>query len=91
MNMYIIYIFNPWEILLRNLRFHEVYNNIHQAVKKMEWNWKSKMRQNTDKKPLTFRLCVVVIMCGYMGVGVCVYVWMRVYKSSQARNVRRWL
>ena len=29
------------------------------------------MRQNTDKKPLRFRLCVVVCMCGCMYV--CVY------------------
>ena len=35
-NKYYIYIFNPWKILFCNLRFHEVYNNIHQAVKKME-------------------------------------------------------
>ena len=34
--MYIIYTFNPWKILICNLRFHEVYNNIHLAVKKME-------------------------------------------------------
>ena len=47
--IYIIYIFNPWKILFCNLRCHKVYNNIRQAVKKMEWNWKSKMRQNTDK------------------------------------------
>ena len=41
--------FNPWKIFFCNLRVLEVYNNIHQAVKEMEWNWKSKMRQNTDK------------------------------------------
>ena len=43
------------------------------------------MRQNTDKKPLRFRLCVVVSMCVcvYMGVGECVCVWMRVFKLSQ--------
>ena len=35
-NKYILYIFNPWKILFCNLRFLEVYNNIHQAVKKME-------------------------------------------------------
>ena len=28
--------FNPWKILFCNLRFLEVYNNIHPAVKKME-------------------------------------------------------
>ena len=33
-----IYIYNPWKILFCNLRFLEVYNNIRQAVKKMEWN-----------------------------------------------------
>ena len=49
------------------------------------------MRQNADKKPLRFRLCVVVSMCVHVGVGVCVYVWMRVFKLSQARNVKRWL
>ena len=37
--------------------------------------------------PLRFRLCVVVSMCVYMGVGVCVCVWMRVFKLSQARNL----
>ena len=31
-----IYISNPWKILFCNLRFYEVYNNIYQAVKKME-------------------------------------------------------
>ena len=61
-NKYILYIFNPWKILFCNLRFLEVYNIIRQAVKKMEWNWKSKIRQNADKKPLRFRLCVVVSM-----------------------------
>ena len=35
-NKYVLYIFNPWKILFGNLRFHEVYNNIRQAVKKME-------------------------------------------------------
>ena len=70
--------------------FFEVYNNIHQAVKKMEYNRKSEMRQNTDKKSLRFLLCVVVSMCVYMGVGVCVCVWMRVFKLSLARNLKRW-
>ena len=46
---------------------------------------------NTDKKPLRFRLCVVVSMCVYMGVCVCVSVWMRVFKLSQARNLKCWL
>ena len=32
------------------------------------------MQQNADKKLLRFRLCVVVSMCVYMGVGVCVRV-----------------
>ena len=54
-------------MLFCDLRFHEVYNNIRQAVKKMEWNWESKMRQNTDKKP--YRL---LFMCGYKYV--CVYI-----------------
>ena len=49
------------------------------------------MRQNADKKPLRFRLCVVVSMCVYMGVGVCVCMWMRVFKLSQARNVKRYI
>ena len=41
-----IYIYNnSWKILFCNLGFLEVYNNIRQAVKKMEWNWKSKMQQ----------------------------------------------
>ena len=92
-NKYIfyIYIFNSWKILFCYLRFHEVYNNIPQIVKKMEWNWKSKMRQNTDKKPLGFRLCVVVSVWVYVGVRVCVCVWMCVFRKSQARNVKRWL
>ena len=47
------------------------------------------MRQNTDKKPLRFRLCVVVSACVYMGSGVCVCVWMRVFKLSQFRKVKR--
>ena len=82
-----------------NLRFHEVYNSIRQAVKKMEWNWKSKMQQNTDKiKNVTKyrqKANKISFMCGcmrvYMGVGVCVSMWMRVYKLSQARNLKRWL
>ena len=49
------------------------------------------MRQNADKKPLRFRLCAVVTMCVYMGVGVCVCVSMRVFKLSLARSVKRWL
>ena len=49
------------------------------------------MRQNADKMPLRFRLCLVVSMCVYMGAGVCVCMWMRVYKLSQARNLKRWL
>ena len=49
------------------------------------------MRQNADKKLLRFHLCVVVSMCVYMGVGVCVCMWMCVFKLSQARNVKRWL
>ena len=83
-NKYIlyIYIFNPWKILFCNLRFLEIYNNIHQAVKKMEWNWKSKMRQNTDKN-VWLKMCVCI--------WVWVYVWMRVFKLSQARNLKRWL
>ena len=40
---------------------------------------KSKIRQNTDKMPLRFRLCVVVSMCVYMGMDVCVFVWMRIF------------
>ena len=36
MNILYIYIFNPWKILFCNLRFHEVYSNIRQAVKKMK-------------------------------------------------------
>ena len=35
-----------------------------------KYRQKSKMQQNADKKPLRFRLCVVVSMCVYMGVGV---------------------
>ena len=38
---------------------------------------KLKIRQKADKKPLRFRLCVIVSMCVYMGEGVYVYVWMR--------------
>ena len=58
-----------------NIRFLEFYNNIHQGVKKMEWNWKSKMRQNTDKKAVKISFmcgckCVGVYGCGCM----CVYV-----------------
>ena len=49
------------------------------------------MRQNADEKPLRFRLFVVVSVWVYMGVGVCVYVWMRVFKLSQARNYKRLL
>ena len=56
-----------------------------------KYRQKSKMGQNTDKKPLRFRLCVVVSMCVYMSVGACVCVWMRVFKLSQARKVKRWL
>ena len=86
-NKYIlyIYIFNPWKILFCNLRFLEVYNNIHQAIKKMEWNGKSKVRQNTDKTSMSVSMCV------YMGVGVCVGMWMRAFKLSQARNLKHWL
>ena len=77
----------------------EVYDNIRQPVKNMEWNWKlkirqntkSKIRQNTDKKSLSFLLYVVVIMCVYMSVGICVSVWMRVFKWSHTRNLKRWL
>ena len=43
------------------------------------------------KSPLRFRLYVFVSVWVYMGVGICVYVWMRVFKLSQARNVKRWL
>ena len=80
--------------------FLEVYNNIHQAVKKMEYNRKSKMRQNTDKienltkcrqKVIKISFVCVVSMCVYMGVGVCVCVWMHVFKLSLARNLKRWL
>ena len=37
-NKYIldIYLSNPWKILFCDHRFLEVYNNIHQADKKME-------------------------------------------------------
>ena len=49
------------------------------------------MRQNADKKPLRIRLCVVVSMCVYMGVSVCVGVWMRAFKLSKVRNLKRWL
>ena len=52
---------------------------------------KSKMLQNTDKKPLRFRVCVVVSMCVCMDVSVCVCVWIRVFKLSQVRNLKRWL
>ena len=64
-NKYIldIYVINPWKILFSDLRFLEVYNNIHQASKKMEWN--------IDKKPLGFRLCVVVSVWVYGGGYVC--------------------
>ena len=81
--IYIIYIFNPWKILICNLRFHEVYNSIHQVVKKMEWNWKSKMQQNTDKNWKCYKMqtkscldfvCVSVYGCGCMCVRV--YMWM---------------
>ena len=34
---------------------------------------------------------MVVSMCVHMGVGVCVSVWMRVFKLSQTRNLKRWL
>ena len=37
----IIYILNPWKIFFYDLRFLEVYNNVHQAVKKNdEWCYK---------------------------------------------------
>ena len=36
------------------------------------------MPQNTDKKPLRFRLCGVESVCVYMGVGVCVCMCVRV-------------
>ena len=49
-------------------------NNNHQAVKKMEWIENRKIRNNTDKKPLGFRSCVVVNVWVYVGVCVCVYV-----------------
>ena len=36
-NKYILYIYIiPWKTLFCKLQFHKVYNNIHQAVKKME-------------------------------------------------------
>ena len=53
-----------------------------------KYRQKLKMRQNADKKPLRFCWCVVVSVWVYMGVGVCVYVWMRVFKLSQAKNVK---
>ena len=58
------------------------------------------MRQNADKiEDVTkYRQKVVKIsfMCGSkyvcdIGVGVCVCVWMRIFKLSQARNLKRWL
>ena len=33
-----LHTFNPWKILFCSLKFLEVYNNIRQAVKKMEGN-----------------------------------------------------
>ena len=54
-----------------------------------------KIRQKADKKPLRSCLCVVVSICVYMGDGVCVCVcvcvWMRVFKLSQAKDIKRWL
>ena len=35
-----------------------------------KYKQKSKMRQNADKKPLRFRLCIVVSMYVHMGVRV---------------------
>ena len=34
-------------------------------------------------------MCGCMYVCVYMGVGVFVRVWMRVFKLSQARNVKR--
>ena len=45
-------------------------------------NWKSKIRKNTDKKPLGFRLCVSV--CGCVRIRLCVM------RLSQATNIA-WL
>ena len=53
-----------------------------------KYRQKSKIRQNADKKPLRFRLCVLVSMCVYMGVGAYVCMWLRVFKLSQARNLK---
>ena len=60
----------------------------------MEWNWKSKKRQNTDKieNATKYRqkavkisfVCGCKYVCVYMGVGKYVSVWMRVFKLSQA-------
>ena len=48
-------------------------NNNHQAVKKMEWI-ENRKYEKIVKKPLGFRLCVVVSVWVYVGVCVCVYV-----------------
>ena len=56
-----------------------------------KYKQKSKMQRNADKKPLRFRLCVIGSVSVYMGVGVYVYVQMRVFSLSQARDVNRWL
>ena len=57
---------------------------IENATKKKDK--KSKMRQNTNKKPFGFCLCIVLSVWLYVGVCSCVYMWMRVFRLSQARN-----
>ena len=46
------YIFNPWQILFCNLRIHEVYNNIHQAVPD-ECCYKLHTRERSSALPYT--------------------------------------
>ena len=63
-----------------------------ESLKSDKIDKKSKIRQNTDKKPLGFRMCGIVSVWVYVGVRVCVYVWMRVFldKSGQQRKALTW-
>ena len=70
-----IYIYNPWKIVC-DPGFHVVLQKTT-IIRQLRWN-ESKIRKNTDKKTLGFRLCVVVSVCGCVRMGYS-YVWMCVF------------
>ena len=72
--IYGIYIFNSWNIVC-NSGFHEFFCKTTINRQWRRWNeLKIENTKNTDKKPLRFRLCVLVCVSVYVGVCVCVYV-----------------